>query len=94
MLPLEKTGAKQYVEFTVTPSEYEPKPAPDMINAVVDHFACSKDAALFVGDNAIDIEAAIAANVKSCWFTASDGLRPKPDYFISEIKQLLTLDCF
>ncbi len=55
---------KDYFEIIVCGDEVEhPKPAPDMIEKIIDFFGCEKEEIILVGDGKTDEEAARAAGI-------------------------------
>jgi phosphoglycolate phosphatase len=54
----------RYIELTVGVLDVaRPKPHPDMLEYCLDHFGFEPEAALYVGDQQIDADAAFAAGV-------------------------------
>lgn len=62
-----------------------PKPHPDMLVKVMDHFGVAADKMLFVGDSALDAEAAMAAAVP---FVAYGNASLQAAYHITTLKAL------
>lgn len=61
---LEGFGLDGYFSFVMTAAKASfPKPHPDPLNRILAHFNLQPEEALFVGDSAVDAEAAAAASV-------------------------------
>jgi HAD superfamily hydrolase (TIGR01509 family) len=57
-------GLDRYIEFTVGVLDVaRPKPHPDMLERCLEHFGFDPDAALYVGDQQIDADAAFSARM-------------------------------
>ncbi|BAF70956.1 HAD family hydrolase [Nitratiruptor sp. SB155-2] len=64
-LILKNLGIYNYFEIIVCGDEVaHPKPAPDMIEKIIDFFGCKKDEIMLIGDGKTDEEAAQAAGIK------------------------------
>jgi HAD superfamily hydrolase (TIGR01509 family) len=63
----------------------QPKPHPDMLVKVLDHFGVTAPEMLFVGDSALDAQAAQAARVP---FVAYGNLSLQAAYHITTLKAL------
>lgn len=65
MVPLlKKFNLNQYFEKVVTASSAKrPKPAPDGLLEILNHFKCSPEDAVFIGDSVVDEQHAMACNV-------------------------------
>jgi phosphoglycolate phosphatase len=63
----------------------QPKPYPDMLVKVLDHFGVAAHEMLFVGDSALDAQAAIAATVP---FVAYGNTSLQADHHITTLKAL------
>lgn len=91
---LKQSGLESYFSASVTPTESKPKPAPDMLEYLLNHLSLPKEEAIYIGDAAEDISAAIAANIASVRVNVIEGLKPDPTYKIDNIEQLLQLNIF
>jgi len=61
---LEGFGLDSYFSFVMTAAKSTlPKPHPEPLLRILDHYGLSADEALFVGDSAVDSQAAAAAGV-------------------------------
>lgn len=61
---LEEFGIREYFSLVVTAARVpNPKPHPDPLLAIVDHYGIGRDQILFVGDSEVDYRAAMAAAV-------------------------------
>lgn len=60
-------------DATATADEYPQKPAPDMLNALLDRFAVAPEDALMIGDSVVDIKAAHLAGVDAIGFAPDGG---------------------
>lgn len=61
---LEGFGLERYFSFVMTAAKStRPKPYPEPLLRILDHYGLAADEALFVGDSAVDSQAAAAANV-------------------------------
>lgn len=65
MLPLlDAYGLKQYFAKVVTAhTATRPKPAPDGLLEILDHFGCTAEQAIFIGDSTIDEQHAASCDV-------------------------------
>lgn len=62
-----------------------PKPHPDILNRIIDHFQCQSQNLLYVGDSPVDESAAHAANTV---FAAYKNPALKADLHISRLQEL------
>ncbi|PIE72343.1 MAG: beta-phosphoglucomutase [Deltaproteobacteria bacterium] len=74
MLPLLKRhGLERYFEKVVTAlSAKRPKPAPDGLLEILDHFSCQPEEAIFIGDSIVDQQQADACRVDLIAFKSPD----------------------
>lgn len=73
-------------QMVVTSLDVEnPKPAPDQLIKIVDHFCIKPDEILYIGDSTTDEQAAIQAGVI---FVAYNNDRLQADYHISDLKEI------
>jgi len=56
-----------------TADEYPQKPAPDMLNALLERFAVAPEDALMIGDSVVDLKAANLAGVDAIGFAPDGG---------------------
>ncbi len=73
-------------DMVVTALDVEfPKPYPDQLNKILDHFNIKPEQALYVGDSELDQKAANAAGVT---FVAYDNNAISAAYYIKNLKEL------
>lgn len=65
-----------------------PKPAPDILNRILAHFALAPEEALYIGDSVVDEEAAAAAGMP---FAAYGDPHLKADYHIESLEEIYAL---
>jgi phosphoglycolate phosphatase-like HAD superfamily hydrolase len=65
-----------------------PKPAPDILNRILAHFALAPEEALYIGDSVVDEEAAAAAGMP---FAAYGDPHLKADYHIESLEEIQAL---
>ncbi len=65
-----------------------PKPAPDILERILAHFALAPDQALYIGDSVVDEKAAAAAGIP---FAAYGDPHLKADYHIDSLQEIHTL---
>lgn len=66
---LERWGLLDKFEFIIDSTmKFPPKPAPDALNFLCEHYSLDKDRTLMVGDRNIDVLAGINAGVHGCLF--------------------------
>lgn len=79
----------RFVELTVGVLDVaRPKPHPDMLERCLSHFGLEPEAALYVGDQQIDADAALAARVS---FVAVGATVKSPESRIDSLRDLLRL---
>ncbi len=82
-------GLEGYFDRVLTGEEVpEPKPAPDIIKALLEHFGVSEEEAVYVGDMDIDAQAGAAAGVKTIIVVTGSSARQD----IEAVKPYLILD--
>lgn len=93
MIPLLKSyKLDHYFEKVVTAATAKrPKPAPDGLLEILDHFKCKPEETLFIGDSVIDEQHAAACNVPLIAFK-SPSL--KAQYHVKSFTQILQLAPF
>jgi len=83
---IEAFNLKNHFDIVVCASDVEhPKPQPDVLLKIIEHFAIDPKQALYVGDSALDEAAAKAAAVP---FVAYGNPSLKADYYIAGLKEL------
>jgi len=82
----------EYFDFIVTLDDVKkPKPDPEGINKVLKHFNCSKNEAIYIGDNDTDYYAGQSARVITglvTWTKGRDNAYLKPDILLYSYEQL------
>jgi phosphoglycolate phosphatase-like HAD superfamily hydrolase len=71
---------------------FAPKPAPDSFCYVVNSASLDQSAMLAVGDRDLDIEAAIAAGIRSAFFSPEGKVHPKADFSIQTLREIKKLE--
>ena len=91
-------GLKDYFDRVLTREEViEPKPAPDILMTLLDHFRVSREEAVYIGDMDIDAKAGAAAGVTTVIVTTGSSTRKeieavKPDIILSSLKDYSELE--
>lgn len=86
---LETHGLEDQFDLVVTALDVEnPKPEPDSLYRVANHFQIQPDELMYVGDSTVDEQAARAAGVI---FVAYDNPSLYADIYISSLKEMLTI---
>ena len=91
-LLIQLTGIDDYFDRVLTGEEVsQPKPAPDIILALLNYFQLSPEEALYVGDMDIDAETGASAGVKTVIVTTGSSTREeieaaKPDLVIDSLE--------
>jgi 2-phosphoglycolate phosphatase len=93
-LILEKFGLLPYFDHVQGTDGFLAKPNPDVIYAALTALKAKPVDCLFVGDSAVDMEAARRAGVRSCAVTYGYGLREEmllwqPDFWVSDLRELV-----
>lgn len=93
MIPLlQEHGLEKYFEKVVTAlTARRPKPAPDGLLEILDHFACSPEEAIFIGDSIFDEQQASACGVDLIAFKNPDL---KSTYVVNSFLDILSLPPF
>ncbi len=91
---LEKFGLIAYFDHVQGTDGFPHKPAPDVVLASMQALGAKPEECLLVGDSAPDMEAGRRAGVTICaalygYGDADELRRWKPDYIISDIRELL-----
>jgi len=91
MIPLLKEhGLEHYFEKVVTAlTAARPKPAPDGLLEILDHFQCQPEEVLFIGDSIFDEQQATACGVDLIAFKSED-LNSR--YSVNSFLEILSLD--
>ncbi len=91
---LERDGLASYFDvFSGASPDVKTKPAPDLIQVILDARSLLPTALLMVGDRNLDIEAAHAAGAKGCFFDPDGFSTPTcdPEFIASDIGQLRSI---
>jgi phosphoglycolate phosphatase len=93
MVPLLKSfKIEKYFEKVVTASTAKrPKPAPDGMLEILEHFGCLPEEAVFIGDSIIDEQHAASCNVPLIAFRNPDL---KAHYHVNSFLEILSLPIF
>lgn len=93
MIPLLETyGIAEYFGMVMTAATApRPKPAPDGLLAILDHFGCRPEEAIFIGDSCFDEQHAAACNVPLIAFK-NPALRAR--YHVGSFMEILDLPPF
>jgi phosphoglycolate phosphatase len=91
---LDQFGLLRYFDHVQGTDGIPSKPAPDVLLAALEGVAGSPRDCLMVGDSGADMEAGRRAGVKICavrygYGKAADLARWEPDYWISDLRELL-----
>ena len=87
-------GLESYFDRVLTGEEVrEPKPAPDILIALLEYFRVSKEEAIYVGDMDIDVQTGAAAGVKTIIVVTGSSTREEveaaqPDLIIDSLEDL------
>jgi len=90
----DKRGLTSFFETRVTGADgFTPKPAPDMVNALLQRMGIQKEETLVVGDTTFDIEMGNRAGCFTCAVTYGNHdeqtlLSVHPSYVIHDFKQI------
>jgi HAD superfamily hydrolase (TIGR01509 family) len=76
-------------EIITRESGFDRKPSPDAINHIVCRYSLEKDRVIMVGDRDVDLNAAINAGIRCCYFD-SHGIpsKARPDYSVRSFREL------
>jgi len=93
MLPLLKSfEIEKYFEKVVTAATAKrPKPAPDGMLEILEHFGCQPEQAVFIGDSIVDQQHATSCNVPLIAFRNTDL---KAQYHVNSFLEILSLPIF
>ncbi|MFH1623641.1 MAG: HAD family hydrolase [Pseudomonadota bacterium] len=62
---LRSFGLEKYFDYSITPLDVkEPKPHPESLFKILDHFQLMREEAIYIGDSEIDLETATRAGVR------------------------------
>jgi len=83
---LEKHGLEKYFDIVVTALDVKrPKPYPDPLLKVIDHFGASPEQILYIGDSRLDEQAAKAAGIP---MAAYDNPSLEVEYHIKSLREI------
>lgn len=86
---LEEFGLEEYFDRVVSSADVSrPKPDPEILNIILDHFNADSKEAVYVGDSSLDEQAAKAAGVH---FVAFNNASLSADNHIKTLNQLQNL---
>lgn len=91
---MDRHGINQYFETKITASDkLTPKPAPDMVNAMLERMNLKKEEAIVVGDTTFDIDMGNNAGCRTVAVTYGNHpkeklLESKPTFMIDEFSKL------
>ncbi|MDJ0721040.1 MAG: HAD-IA family hydrolase [Desulfobacterales bacterium] len=82
-------GLNDFFDLVVTSRDVPtPKPAPDILNRVLDHFQLTPAEALYIGDSVVDAQAAAAAGIP---FVAYGDPGLAADHHIESLEEVFAL---
>lgn len=85
---LDKFGLKNYFrDFITSKQGFARKPCPDAITYLIDTHRMKHEEAIMIGDRDLDIQAAVNAGIRTCYFREY-GESVKADYEITSFPQL------
>jgi len=95
---LQQFGLIQYFDHVQGTDGIPCKPAPHVLLAALNGLSAQPADCLMVGDSAADMEAGRRAGVKICavrygYGNPDDLARWEPDYWVSDLRELLPLNC-
>lgn len=96
-LVADKRGLTPYFETRVTGADgLTPKPAPDMVEALLERMQINREETLVVGDTTFDIEMGNRAGCHTCAVTYGNHSRERlqtanPEYVIEQMSEILAL---
>jgi len=86
---IEKFDLKPYFDRVMTASDVpNPKPAPEMVLNIINHFKVDKDKVFYIGDTSVDEQVAIRANIT---FAAFQNKSLKADFHINALSEIKTI---
>lgn len=89
---LDVFGLQNYFGKVMTASNSKkPKPAPDALLEILDHFECQVDEAIYIGDSIIDQQHALACGMQLIGFKNPDLAA---DFHVNNFLEILTLQPF
>lgn len=89
---LSKNNFKKYfIEILTSDEDFPPKPDPTSFNYIIEKYELQRKETLGVGDRNLDVEAALAAGIKACFFDSQGIKSEKATYNISKMKGLLEI---
>ncbi len=82
---------KYFIEIVTFDANFPLKPDPTSFNYIIDKYKLKKEETLGVGDRILDIEAAHASGIKSCFFDPNSSKIGIATYNIHKMKDLLKI---
>lgn len=82
---------KYFIEIVTSDANFPLKPDPSSFNYIIDKYKLRKEETLGVGDRIQDIEAALRAGIKACFFDPEGKKLEEATYNISRITDLLKI---
>ena len=83
---LSENNLEDLFDLVVTAIDVErPKPYPDSLIKIIDHFNITPENLIYIGDSALDEQAAKAAGV---FFVAYNNLSMNADFYIKSLKEM------
>jgi HAD superfamily hydrolase (TIGR01549 family) len=90
---LEHRGYGKYFKEVITSDDgLGVKPSPDSINHIIEKYGLDRGEVLMVGDRVLDIESAVNAGVKSCYFnTHGLPIEIEADIYVESLEELASI---
>nr|WP_299380430.1 HAD family hydrolase [uncultured Halomonas sp.] len=90
---LAKRNLEIPIDLTLTREDCAPKPSPDGLEKIADHFSASASQLIYVGDFLFDLQTARAAGALSCLYRYGDNHRftEDADLVVDHLNELATL---
>nr|WP_299244363.1 HAD family hydrolase [uncultured Halomonas sp.] len=90
---LAKRNLQIPIDLTLTREDCAPKPSPDGLEKIADHFSASASQLIYVGDFLFDLQTARAAGALSCLYRYGDNHRftEDADLVVDHLNELATL---
>ncbi len=82
---------KYFIEIVSSDANFPLKPDPSSFNYIIEKYKLEKEETLGVGDRILDIEAAHASGIKSCFFDPKGSKINIASYNISKMSDLLKI---
>ena len=77
-------------EFICAREDAEPKPSPEGLHLIIQHFHCSPEDTVYIGDYLYDLEASEAAGIPFVLFADAE----RPNYANRAVQYILALGTF